>query len=160
MWFQFLLLLTKSKNRKRRNRKLCLVVACLSVQEKTVPHLCLICQLFCLLISHLFFFPIISSCQASGKLIVLDQLLKKLHDTGHRVLLFAQMTHTLDILQVVHYPLFCNCHGNLHQILITYASIFFFGYSIIRGIGFLGVKEIFLRASGRIHSGRGALCCN
>ncbi|KAL7203814.1 hypothetical protein ACSBR2_016960 [Camellia fascicularis] len=37
--------------------------------------------------------------QASGKLIILDQLLKKLHDTGHRVLLFAQMTHTLDILQ-------------------------------------------------------------
>lgn len=38
--------------------------------------------------------------QASGKLIILDQLLLKLHDTGHRVLLFAQMTHTLDILQV------------------------------------------------------------
>lgn len=38
--------------------------------------------------------------QASGKLIVLDQLLKKLHAAGHRVLLFAQMTHTLDILQV------------------------------------------------------------
>lgn len=37
--------------------------------------------------------------QASGKLIILDQLLLKLHDTGHRVLLFAQMTHTLDILQ-------------------------------------------------------------
>ncbi|KAL5571641.1 hypothetical protein UlMin_021238 [Ulmus minor] len=37
--------------------------------------------------------------QASGKLIVLDQLLKKLKDSGHRVLLFAQMTHTLDILQ-------------------------------------------------------------
>ncbi|XP_065859229.1 probable helicase CHR10 isoform X1 [Euphorbia lathyris] len=37
--------------------------------------------------------------QASGKLIILDQLLKKLHDSGHRVLLFAQMTHTLDILQ-------------------------------------------------------------
>eukprot|EP00268_Persea_americana_P027612 TRINITY_DN26957_c0_g1_i14.p1 TRINITY_DN26957_c0_g1~~TRINITY_DN26957_c0_g1_i14.p1 ORF type:complete len:570 (+),score=115.24 TRINITY_DN26957_c0_g1_i14:559-2268(+) len=37
--------------------------------------------------------------QASGKLIVLDQLLHKLHATGHRVLLFAQMTHTLDILQ-------------------------------------------------------------
>ncbi|XP_058221673.1 probable helicase CHR10 isoform X2 [Rhododendron vialii] len=35
----------------------------------------------------------------SGKLIILDQLLQKLHDTGHRVLLFAQMTHTLDILQ-------------------------------------------------------------
>lgn len=37
--------------------------------------------------------------QASGKLIVLDQLLQKLHNSGHRVLLFAQMTHTLDILQ-------------------------------------------------------------
>ncbi|KAF9602963.1 hypothetical protein IFM89_032966 [Coptis chinensis] len=37
--------------------------------------------------------------QASGKLIVLDKLLQKLHAAGHRVLLFAQMTHTLDILQ-------------------------------------------------------------
>ncbi|KAJ0970603.1 hypothetical protein J5N97_018562 [Dioscorea zingiberensis] len=36
---------------------------------------------------------------ASGKLIVLDQLLGRLHAEGHRVLLFAQMTHTLDILQ-------------------------------------------------------------
>lgn len=30
---------------------------------------------------------------------ILDQLLQKLHGYGHRVLLFAQMTHTLDILQ-------------------------------------------------------------
>ncbi|XP_027334923.1 probable helicase CHR10 isoform X2 [Abrus precatorius] len=37
--------------------------------------------------------------QASGKLLILDQLLEKLHYSGHRVLLFAQMTHTLDILQ-------------------------------------------------------------
>ncbi|KMS99989.1 hypothetical protein BVRB_1g018280 isoform A [Beta vulgaris subsp. vulgaris] len=37
--------------------------------------------------------------QASGKLMVLDQLLQKLHESGHRVLLFAQMTQTLDILQ-------------------------------------------------------------
>nr|CAB3502322.1 unnamed protein product [Digitaria exilis] len=37
--------------------------------------------------------------QASGKLIVLDLVLKKLHELGHRVLLFAQMTQTLDILQ-------------------------------------------------------------
>ncbi|KAL0429090.1 UNVERIFIED_CONTAM: putative helicase CHR10 [Sesamum radiatum] len=37
--------------------------------------------------------------QASGKLLILDQLLQKLHDVGHRVLLFAQMTHTLDIIQ-------------------------------------------------------------
>ncbi|XP_056693459.1 probable helicase CHR10 isoform X1 [Spinacia oleracea] len=37
--------------------------------------------------------------QASGKLMILDQLLRKLHESGHRVLLFAQMTQTLDILQ-------------------------------------------------------------
>ncbi|CAK9146218.1 unnamed protein product [Ilex paraguariensis] len=37
--------------------------------------------------------------QDCGKLIILDKLLKKLHDSGHRVLLFAQMTHTLDIIQ-------------------------------------------------------------
>uniref|UniRef100_A0A1J3EGA1 Chromodomain-helicase-DNA-binding protein 1-like n=3 Tax=Noccaea caerulescens TaxID=107243 RepID=A0A1J3EGA1_NOCCA len=37
--------------------------------------------------------------QASGKLLVLDQLLKRLHGIGHRVLLFSQMTSTLDILQ-------------------------------------------------------------
>nr|XP_019705247.1 probable helicase CHR10 isoform X3 [Elaeis guineensis] len=37
--------------------------------------------------------------QASGKLIILDQVLQKLHARGHRVLLFAQMTRTLDILQ-------------------------------------------------------------
>ncbi|KAJ4957279.1 hypothetical protein NE237_014062 [Protea cynaroides] len=37
--------------------------------------------------------------QASGKLILLDKLLQKLQAAGHRVLLFAQMTHTLDILQ-------------------------------------------------------------
>ncbi|XP_019188894.1 PREDICTED: probable helicase CHR10 isoform X2 [Ipomoea nil] len=37
--------------------------------------------------------------QGSGKLLVLDHLLQKLHASGHRVLLFAQMTQTLDILQ-------------------------------------------------------------
>ncbi|KAK9911110.1 hypothetical protein M0R45_035033 [Rubus argutus] len=37
--------------------------------------------------------------QASGKLMILDRLLQKLHEYGHRVLLFAQMTHTLDVLQ-------------------------------------------------------------
>ncbi|KAL6125803.1 hypothetical protein ACLB2K_073857 [Fragaria x ananassa] len=37
--------------------------------------------------------------QASGKLMILDRLLQKLHEWGHRVLLFAQMTHTLDVLQ-------------------------------------------------------------
>nr|XP_025659071.1 probable helicase CHR10 isoform X5 [Arachis hypogaea] len=41
--------------------------------------------------------------QACGKLLILDQLLQKLYSSGHRVLLFAQMTHTLDILQVIFY---------------------------------------------------------
>ncbi|XP_015161240.1 serine/threonine-protein kinase greatwall-like isoform X2 [Solanum tuberosum] len=36
--------------------------------------------------------------QASGKLLILDHLLQKLHACGHRVLLFSQMTQTLDIL--------------------------------------------------------------
>lgn len=37
--------------------------------------------------------------EASGKLKMLDVILKKLHANGHRVLIFAQMTRTLDILQ-------------------------------------------------------------
>lgn len=37
--------------------------------------------------------------EASGKLKMLDVILKKLHASGHRVLIFAQMTRTLDILQ-------------------------------------------------------------
>lgn len=36
---------------------------------------------------------------ASGKLIVLDALLRRLHAGGHRVLVFSQMTRMLDILQ-------------------------------------------------------------
>jgi len=36
----------------------------------------------------------------SGKMIVLDRLLKKLYaEKGHRVLIFSQMTSLLDILQ-------------------------------------------------------------
>ncbi len=34
----------------------------------------------------------------SGKMIVLDQLLTKLHEKGHRVVLFSQWTRTLDII--------------------------------------------------------------
>ncbi|XP_050203672.1 probable helicase CHR10 isoform X1 [Mercurialis annua] len=58
--------------------------------------------------SHPYLFPGIETepfeegehlVQASGKLIILDQLLQKLYASGHRVLLFAQMTHTLDVLQ-------------------------------------------------------------
>lgn len=48
----------------------------------------------------LFYFISKFPFQASGKLMILDQLLQKLHEYGHRVLLFAQMTQSLDILQV------------------------------------------------------------
>ncbi|KAL3693838.1 hypothetical protein R1sor_007489 [Riccia sorocarpa] len=37
--------------------------------------------------------------EASGKLLVLDLMLKRLRAEGHRVLIFAQMTRTLDIIQ-------------------------------------------------------------
>jgi SNF2 family DNA or RNA helicase len=36
---------------------------------------------------------------ASGKMMILDNVLPKLKATGHRVLLFSQMTRVLDILQ-------------------------------------------------------------
>ncbi|TMW63465.1 hypothetical protein Poli38472_002406 [Pythium oligandrum] len=37
--------------------------------------------------------------QASGKLVVLDQMLRNLKRDGHKVLIFSQMTRVLDILQ-------------------------------------------------------------
>ena len=37
--------------------------------------------------------------EASGKLVVIDQLLSYLKDKGHKVLMFSQMTRMLDILQ-------------------------------------------------------------
>ena len=36
---------------------------------------------------------------ASGKLAVMDRMLKKLHKGGHKVLIFSQMTMLLDILE-------------------------------------------------------------
>jgi SNF2 family DNA or RNA helicase len=35
--------------------------------------------------------------QAAGKMRVLDKLLKKLYERGHRVVLFSQYTRTLDM---------------------------------------------------------------
>ena len=35
----------------------------------------------------------------SGKLVLLDKMLKRLKETGHRVLIFSQMTRLLDILE-------------------------------------------------------------
>ncbi|CAH0556045.1 unnamed protein product [Brassicogethes aeneus] len=37
--------------------------------------------------------------KAAGKLVLLSKMLKKLRDTGHRVLIFSQMTKMLDILE-------------------------------------------------------------
>lgn len=37
--------------------------------------------------------------QASGKMVLIDKLLKKLHAGGHKVLIFSQMTRCLDIIQ-------------------------------------------------------------
>ncbi len=37
--------------------------------------------------------------EASGKLVLIDQLLSYLKPRGHKVLLFSQMTRMLDILQ-------------------------------------------------------------
>ncbi|XP_070204130.1 chromodomain-helicase-DNA-binding protein 1-like isoform X3 [Littorina saxatilis] len=46
--------------------------------------------------------------RGSGKLLLLDKLLQRLHSTGHRVLIFSQMVRMLDILaeylQLRHFP--------------------------------------------------------
>lgn len=43
--------------------------------------------------------------QASGKLIVLDQLLQYLKLRGHRALIFSQMTHVLDISEITRHSI-------------------------------------------------------
>jgi SWI/SNF-related matrix-associated actin-dependent regulator of chromatin subfamily A member 5 len=50
-----------------------------------------------------------------GKMVLLDKLLKKLHENGHRVLLFTQMTRVLDILEdylVMRQYKYCRIDGN------------------------------------------------
>jgi SNF2 family DNA or RNA helicase len=42
--------------------------------------------------------PIEELVEASGKLAVLDRILRRLKDAGHRVVLFSQFTSMLDIL--------------------------------------------------------------
>ena len=44
------------------------------------------------------FCPFQHLIKSSGKLILLDKLLLRLRDTGHRVLIFSQMVRMLDIL--------------------------------------------------------------
>jgi SNF2 family DNA or RNA helicase len=43
--------------------------------------------------------PLFMSQQASGKLVLVDKLLEKLKESGHRVLLYSQMTKMLDIIE-------------------------------------------------------------
>jgi len=50
-----------------------------------------------------------------GKMVLLDKLLKRLQETGHRVLLFTQMTRVLDILEdymVMRHFQYCRIDGN------------------------------------------------
>jgi SNF2 family DNA or RNA helicase len=43
--------------------------------------------------------------EGSGKMVLLDKLLPKLHADGHRVLIFSQMKKVLDILEVSSFSL-------------------------------------------------------
>ncbi|KAL3937227.1 MAG: hypothetical protein SGARI_002208, partial [Bacillariaceae sp.] len=55
---------------------------------------------------------LVESC---GKMVLLDKLLKRLKETGHRVLLFTQMTRILDILEdylVMRRYKYCRIDGN------------------------------------------------
>lgn len=50
-----------------------------------------------------------------GKMVLLDKLLKRLYERGHRVLLFTQMTRILDILEdylVMRRYQYCRIDGN------------------------------------------------
>ena len=55
---------------------------------------------------------LVESC---GKMVLLDKLLKRLKETGHRVLLFTQMTRILDIMEdymvMRRFP-YCRIDGN------------------------------------------------
>ena len=44
-------------------------------------------------------FQLQAMIQAAGKLVLIDKLLPKLKAGGHRVLIFSQMVHCLDILE-------------------------------------------------------------
>ena len=54
----------------------------------------------CILIAFLFFTDKRTLLSDASKLSVLDSLLKKLKEEGHRVLIFSQMTKMIDLLEV------------------------------------------------------------
>ncbi len=50
--------------------------------------------------------------KASGKMLLLDRMLAKLKEQGHRVLIFSQMTRMLDILE----DYLLDCHYSYERI--------------------------------------------
>lgn len=70
--------------------------------------------------------------EASGKLLLIDRLLKHTRSTGHKVLLFSQMTHMLDIIQdylgyrgtLPKYPHSISCRKHTGRIFGKYEDIF------------------------------------
>ena len=57
--------------------------------------------------------------QASGKLTLLDKMLRRLREQGHRVLIFSQFSMLLDILQIyleLSDTPFCRLDGDVSQV--------------------------------------------
>ena len=79
--------------------------------------------------------------EASGKLLLLDKMLTYLKSAGHKVLLFSQMTHMLDILQD-----YLGYRGEtLYRIIWAIDYLGYRGeisYRIIWAIDYLGYIEV------------------
>lgn len=50
----------------------------------------------------------------AGKLYILDSLLQRLKDEGHRVLIYSQMTRMIDLLEVRRITYYFVCIGTRH----------------------------------------------
>ena len=83
---------------------------CKNKSKVYIVYKCLMDHLFL----HITLFAL-DIVENSGKMVLLDKLLKKLKENGHRVLLFTQMTKILDILEdylvMRQYP-YCRIDGN------------------------------------------------
>jgi chromodomain-helicase-DNA-binding protein 1 len=76
-----------------------------------------------------------SILQGSGKLMLLDKLLCRLKETGHRVLIFSQMVRMLDILA----DYLQRRHFNFQ---VGYCSIWFWDWQMSAGL-FFAVEDFF-----------------
>lgn len=56
----------------------------------------------------------------AGKLSVLDSLLRRLKEQGHRVLIYSQMTKMIDLLEVCFTYLLLHMETNNHFIMEIY----------------------------------------